>query len=143
MCGKCRKGFCSSSAVVNLRVFLLILFLCCRCFVVGFGEITEKVEDLGNKTKKRRYSRTTYPHKRMLGLKPLFKDFVPEPERGRGILFHCKVCKREVAMGSPGYSDFVRYFVSNGHSYEDVTYRVHMGISVLKRLMDSMTLPES
>ena len=46
-------------------------------------------------------------------------------------------------MGSHGYSDFVRYFVSNGHSYEDVTYRVHMGLPVLNRLMDSMTLPES
>ena len=76
----------------------------------------------------------------MLGLNPLFQDFVSGPKNGRGTHFFCKVCKRDVAMKAHGSGEFGRHFYSPGHWNRDVTYRVHMRLPIYNRLMEPMTL---
>ena len=72
----------------------------------------------------------------MLGLNPLFQDFVSGPKNGRGTHVFCKVCKRDVVMKAR----FGRHFYSPGHWNRVVTYRVHMGLPIYNRLMEPMTL---
>ena len=72
--------------------------------VVGFQDLAEKVYNQLGKHKVKKYSSRNDLHKRMLGLNPLFCDFVSGPKNGRGAHFHCKVCKRDVAMNSVGIS---------------------------------------
>ena len=62
---------------------------------------------------------------------------------GEGTHFHCRVCKRDVAMEAQGSGEFGRHFRSDANWFKDVTYRVHMGLQVLNRLMEPMELSAS
>ena len=79
----------------------------------------------------------------MLGLHSAFPSFVSGPKNGQVTHFFCKVCKRDVAMKAHGSGEFIRHFGSDGHWYRDVTYRVHMGLPVLNRLLEPMELSDS
>ena len=46
-------------------------------------------------------------------------------------------------MKAHGSGEFIRHFGSDGHWYRDVTYRVHMGLPVLNRLLEPMELSDS
>ena len=46
-------------------------------------------------------------------------------------------------MKAHGSGDIIRRFGSDRHWYRDVTYRVHMGLPVLNRLLEPMELSES
>ena len=46
-------------------------------------------------------------------------------------------------MKAHGSGEFIRHFGSDGHWYRDVTYRVHMGLPVLNRLLAPMELSDS
>ena len=112
-------------------------------FVTGFIELTGKVEEqLGNRHKPTKYSSRNYLHKRMLGLNPLFPDFVSGSKCGSGKYFFCRVCCRDVSIKARGSREIERHFRSDGHWYRDFTYRVHKGLPVFNRLMEPMTLTD-
>ena len=110
--------------------------------VLGVSKLVEKVDDRLGKKRTRKYSSRNDLHKRMLGLHPAFPSFVAGPKNGQVTHFFCKVCKRDVAMKAHGSGEFVRHFGSDGHWYRDVTYRVHMGLPVLNRLLEPMELSD-
>ena len=111
--------------------------------VIGSSDSAGKVEGRLGKRKTRKYSSCNVLHKRMLGLHPAFASFVAVPKNGLGTHFFCKVCKRDVAMKAQGSGEFVRHFGSDGHWFRDVTYRVHMGLPVLNRLLEPLELSAS
>ena len=76
----------------------------------------------------------------MLSLNPLFKDFVTGAKRGSGDFFFCRVCKRDVKMGSHGSSEIIRHYESKKHWEQDVVYRLHMCLPIYNKLMEPMTL---
>ena len=76
----------------------------------------------------------------MLSLNPVYGDFVTGAKRGDAKLFYCRICKRDVKMGSHGAAEFVRHFGSKGLWVADVTYRVHMELPVYNKLMEPMEL---
>ena len=78
----------------------------------------------------------------MLSRHPAFPDFVTGLKNGVGTHFHCRVCKRDVATRAQGSGEFSRHFRSDAHWFKDVTYRVHMGLQVLNRLMGPMEMSE-
>ena len=79
----------------------------------------------------------------MLSRHPAFAHFVTGAKTGKSMHFHCRVCGRDVAMKTHGSGEFSRHFGSDGHWFRDVTYRVHMGLQVLNRLMEPMELSDS
>ena len=79
----------------------------------------------------------------MLDRHPAFSDFVTGAKNGKGTHFHCRVCDRDVAMKAHGSEEFSRHCRSDAHWFKDVTYRVHMGLQVLNRLMEPMELSDS
>ena len=111
--------------------------------VLGISKLVEKVDDRLGKKRTRKYSSRNDLHKRMLGLHPAFPSFVAGPKNGQVTHFFCKVCKRDVAMKAHGSGEFIRHFGSDRHWYRDVTYRVHMGLPVLNRLLEPMELSQS
>ena len=111
--------------------------------VIGFSDLAGKVEGRLGKRKTPKYSSRNVLHKRMLGLHPAFASFVAGPKNGLGTHCFCKVCKIDVAMKAQGSGEFVRHFGSDGHWFRDVTYRVHMGLPVLYRILEPMELSES
>ena len=78
----------------------------------------------------------------MLSLHPAFPHFVSGAKNGKGSYFHCRVCKRDVGMKAQCSGEFARHFQADGHWFKGVTYRVHMGLPVLNRLMEPMELSE-
>ena len=76
----------------------------------------------------------------MLDLHPAYKSFVSDAKNGQATYFHCRVCCRDVAMKAQGSGEFRRHFESDKHWIKDVTYRVHMGLPVLNRLMEPMEM---
>ena len=91
----------------------------------------------------KKYSSRNELHRRMLDCHPAFGDFVTGAKDGKGTHFHCRVCDRDVAMKAHGSGEFSRHFRSDAHWFKDVTYRVHMGLQVLNRLMELMELSDS
>ena len=108
--------------------------------IIGFSELVEKVESHFERPKTKKYSSRKLLHRRMLALNPLFADFVTGSECGSAKLFYCRICRRDVKMGSKGAAEFVRHFESRKHWEQDVTYRVHMGLPVYNKLMEPMEL---
>ena len=76
----------------------------------------------------------------MLFLNLVFGDFVTGSQRGSAEFFFCRVCKRDVKMGSHGSSEFVHHFESKKHWEQDVVYRLHMGLPIYNKLKEPMTL---
>ena len=121
--------------------FLLVAILCCiwrftqwlLVYVLGLDDFAEKMGDrLSKRPKEKKYSSRNYLHRRMLNLHPAFPDF-----------FFCRVCRRDVGMKAHGSGEFARHFQSDSHWFKDVTYRVHMKLPVLNRLMEPMELSAS
>ena len=83
-------------------------------FIVGFSELVDKVESRLERPEKK-YSSRKLLHRRMLCLNPVFGDFVTGSQRDSAEFFFCRVCKRDVKMGSHGSSEFVRHFESKKH----------------------------
>ena len=108
--------------------------------VIGFSELVEKVESHFERPKAKKYSSRKLLHRRMLALNPLFADFVTGSECGSAKVFYCRICRRDVKMGSKGSAEFARHFESKKHWEQDVTYRVHMGLPVYNKLMEPMEL---
>ena len=54
---------------------------------------------------------------------------------GSGKSFYC----RDFGMKAHGSSDFARHFGSDSYWHKDVTYRVHIWLPILNRLMEPMT----
>ena len=79
----------------------------------------------------------------MLDLHPAYKSFVSSTKNGQATYFHCRVCCRDVTMKAQGSGEFKRHFESDKHWFKDVTYRVHMGLPVLNRLMEPMEMTEA
>ena len=79
----------------------------------------------------------------MLDLHPAYKSFVSGAKNGHATYFYCRVCCRDVAMKTQGSGEFKRHFESDRHWFKDVTYRVHMGLPVLNRLMEPMEMTEA
>ena len=79
----------------------------------------------------------------MLDLHPAYKSFVSGAKNGQATHFHCRVCCRDVAMKAKGSGEFKRLFDSDKHWVKDVTYRVHMGLPVLNRLIEPMEMTEA
>ena len=92
-----------------------------------------KVEKRLAKRTVKTYGNRNTLHRRMLSRHPAFPDFVTGTTTGEGTHFHCRVCKRDVAMKAQGSGEFGRNFRSDAHWFKDVTYRVHMGVQVLNR----------
>ena len=97
---------------------------------------------LSARGKGKKYSSRNVLHRRMLSLHPAFPHFVSGAKNGKGSYFHCRVCKRDVGMKAQCSGEFARHFQSDGHWFKGVTYRVHMGLPVLNRLMEPMELSE-
>ena len=130
-------GFFSSVSFSCLFLFFLLgAFFC----VVGFRELSEKV---GGQRAYKKYSSRKLLHRRMLDLHPAYKSFVSGAKNGQATYLHCRVCCRDVAMKAQGSGEFRRHFESDKHWIKDVTYRVHMGLPVLNRLMDPMEMTEA
>ena len=108
--------------------------------IIGISELVEKVESHLERPKTKKYRSRKFLHRRMLALNPLFADFVTGSECGSAKLFYCRICRRDVKMGSKGATEFVRHFESKKHWEQDVTYRVHMGLPVYNKLMEHMEL---
>ena len=108
--------------------------------VIGFSELVEKVESHFERPKAKKYSSRKLLHRRMLALNPLFADFVTGSECGSAKVFYCRICRRDVKLGSKGSAEFARHFESKKHWEQDVTYRVHMGLPVYNKLMEPMEL---
>ena len=132
--------------------FVSVLFSCVHCdcssldlcVFVGLDEFADSVGSrLSARGKGKKYSSRNVLHRRMLSLHPAFPHFVSGAKNGKGTHFHCRVCKRDVGMRAQGSGEFARHFQSDGHWFKDVTYRVHMGLPVLNRLMEPMELSES
>ena len=111
--------------------------------VLGISKLVEKVDDRLGRKRTRKYSSRNDLHKRMLGLHPAFPSVEAGHKNGQVTHFFCKVCKRHVAMKEQGSCEFIRHFGSDGHWYRDVTYRVHMELLVLNRLLEPMELAKS
>ena len=111
--------------------------------VIEFQELSEKVEQRMAKRPVKKYCSRNELHRRMLDRLPAFGDFVTGAKDGNGTHFHCRVCDRDVAMKAHGSGEFSRHFRSDAHWFKDVTYRVHMGLQVLNRLMEPMELSDS
>ena len=111
--------------------------------VVELQDLSEKVERRLAKRPGKKYSSRNELHRRMLSRHPAFADFVTGAKTGKAMRFHCCVCGRDVAMKAHGSGEFSRHFRSDAHSFRDVTYRVHMGLQVLNRLMEPMELSDS
>ena len=113
-------------------------------YVLGFDDFVEKMGDrLSKRPKEKKYSSRNYLHRRMLNLHPAFPDFVSGPRSGNGNFFFCRVCRRDVGMKAHGSGEFARQFQSDSHWFKDVTYRVHMKLPLLNRLMEPMELSAS
>ena len=89
--------------------------------VVGFNDLVEKVGSQLERPKKK-YSSRNQLHRRMLSFNPLFKDFVTGAKRGSGDFFFCRVCKRDVKMGSHGSSEIIHHYESKKHWEQDVVW---------------------
>ena len=104
-------------------------------------ELSEKV---GGQKLPKEYSSRELLHRRMLGLHPSYKSFVSGAKNGQATYFHCRVrCRDDVAMKAQGSGEFERHFESDKLWFKDVTYRVHMGLPVLNRLMEPMEMTEA
>ena len=79
----------------------------------------------------------------MLVLNPVFRDSVTGSKCGSAKFFYCRVCKRDMKMGSHGSAKFVLHFGSKGHWQQDVIYRVHMGLPVYNKFEEAMALPSA
>ena len=135
--------FCFSSLLCIFVGPLSCRFVSVTGVVLGISKLVEKVDDRLGKKRTRKYSSRNDLHKRMLGLHPAFTSFVAGPKNGQVTHFFCEVCKRDVAMKAHGSGEFIRHFGSDGHWYRDVTYRVHMRLPVLNRLLEPMELSDS
>ena len=91
--------------------FSPFMYMC----VVDFQDLAEQVDNQLSKHKVKKYSSRNHLHKRMLGLNPLFREFVSGPKNGRGTHFYCKVCKRDVAMKAHSCGEFGRQLYSPSH----------------------------
>ena len=118
---------------LSLLFFLLMAYL----YVAGFRELNEKV---GSQKLPKTYSSRKLLHRRILDLHPAYKSFVSGAKNGQATYFHCRVCRRDVAMKTQGSGEFRRHFECDKHWIKDVIYMVHMGLSVLNRLMEPMDL---
>ena len=114
-----------------------------RVLFVELQEFSGKVEKRLAKRTVKTYGNSNTLHSRTLSRHPAFPDFVTGSTTGEGTHFHCRVCKRDVAMKAQGSGEFSRHFRSDAHWFKDVTYRVHMGLQVLNRLMEPMELSAS
>ena len=104
----------------------------------------EKVESrLEPRQKVRKYSSRNRLHRRMLALNPIFGDFMTGSKYGDSENFHCRVCRRDLAMGSHKASEFTRHFGSAKHWRQDVVYRVHLGLPIFHKLIEPKELSES
>ena len=132
-------------AVAGSCVVRSLGFICAPIFVFCFTELQEfsgRVEKKLTKKVVKTYGSRNILHRRMLSRHPAFPDFVTGSKKGVGTHFNCRVCQRDVAMRSQGVGEFRRHFQSDAHWFKDVTYRVHMGLQVLNRLMEPMELSE-
>ena len=125
-----------------------VIFLRARIIVgvvaTGFNDLVARVEErLGSTKKVEKYSSRKDLRRDMLELNPFYKDFVSGPKCGSGKFFFCRVCQCDVGMKAQGVGEFARHFRSDGFWYKDVTYRVHMGLPVLNRLMEPMVLSDN
>ena len=127
----------SSPPFLSLVCFCFFFFL---FFVVGFRELSEKV---GGQRAPTKYSRRKLLHRRTLDLHPAYKSLVSGAKNGQATHVHCRVCCSDVAMKAQGSGEFRRHFESDKHWVKDVTYRVHMGLPVLNRLMEPMEMTEA
>ena len=114
--------FCSSSItfVVWLGLFLVYLVVCISFirFCILFAELQELSGKVDNRLAKRSvktYGNRNVLHRRMLSRHAAFPDFVTGSKIGVGIHFHCRVCKRDVAMSFQGSGEFSRHFRSDAH----------------------------
>ena len=116
----------------------------CSFVVVGFQGLTPRVEERLSVTKKpKTYSSRNMLRRDMLDLHPVYRNFVSGPKCGSGKYFFCRLCQRDVGMKSQGSGEFAWHFRSDRHWMKDVTYREHMGLPDLNRLMEPMTISES
>ena len=105
--------------------------------VVGLQDLAAKMEErLGSAKKVKKYSSRNRLRRDMLTLNPAYEIFVSGSKSGSDKFFFCRVCHRDVGMKAQGAGEFARHFRSDGHWFRDVTYRVHMGLPVLNRLME-------
>ena len=110
--------------------------------VLGLDYFAEKVGNrLSKRPKEKKYRKRL--HRRMLSLHPAFPDFVSGAKCGSGKFSFCRVCHRDIGMKAHGSGEFARHFQSDSHWFKDVTYRVHMKLPVLNRLMEPMELSAS
>ena len=140
------NGVCSVATLLRAVVWFGVLgFICASIFVFCFTELQEfsgRVEKKLTKKVVKTYGSRNILHRRMLSRHPAFPDFVTGSKKGVGTHFNCRVCQRDVARRSQGVGEFRRHFQSDAHWFKDVTYRVHMGLQVLNRLMEPMELSE-
>ena len=93
--------------------------------------------------KVKKYNSRNSLRRDMLELNPVYKDFVSGLKCGSGKFFFCRVCELDVGMKARGSGEFARHFRSDSHWCKDVTFCVHMGLSVLNRLMEPMVLSDT
>ena len=110
--------------------------------VVGFHTLAGKVEEYGSKKKVRKYSSRNLLllRRRMLSVKPMYKDFVTGGKCGIDKYFFCRFCCRDVCIESHGMMEFDRHFGGKGHCTRDMTYRVHLGMSMYTKFLEPMEL---
>ena len=124
------------SQVIFLRASIIV-----GAVATGFNDLVARVEErLGSTKKVKKYSSRNDLRRDMLELNPFYKDFVSGPKCGSGKFFFCRV---SFGMKAQGVGEFARHFRSDGHRYNDVTFRVHMGLPVLNRLMEPMVLSDN
>ena len=109
--------------------------------VVGLQDLAARREErLSSLKKVKKYSSRNRLRRDMLTLNPAYEVFVSGSKCGSEKFFFRRVCHRDVGMKAQGAGEFARHFRSDGHWFRDVTYRVHMGLPVLNRLMEPMVL---
>ena len=79
----------------------------------------------------------------MLDLNPLFPSFVSGSRSNDPMSFVCRVCHRDVRMRAHVAGVLKRHFRSDCYWFRDVSYRLHMGLTVYNRLMEPMELSVS
>ena len=102
-------------STLRRRLFWVLRLFDWFVCIIGFSELVEKVESHFERPKTKKYSSRKLLHRRMLALNPLFADFVTGSECGSAKLFYCRICRRDVMMGSKGAAEFVRHFESKKH----------------------------
>ena len=113
----------------------------CTFGVIGLQDLAARVlRRLSSVKKVKKYSSRNWLRRDMWSLDPAYEVFVSGPKCGSGKYFFCRICERDVGIRAHGSGEFAQHFQSDGHWHRDVTYRVHMGLPLLNRLMEPMTL---